>query len=716
MSALRADYEERVYAGVLGKIIAVYLGRPFEGWPHERIKAELGEITWYVNHRDGVALKNRELVVTDDDISGTFVFPRVLRDHSLDPAPEDVGATWLDYIVEDRTVLWWGGLGNSTEHTAYLRLLAGERPPRSGSAARNGTVVAEQVGAEIFVEGLAMTCPGDPELAADLASGAASVSHDGEALHGARVVAALVAAAFIETDMDRLLDTAAAQIPKDSGVYRVIDDVRAWAASDADWRDTRRRIADRYGYDRYGGNCHVIPNHALVICALAHSGGEFARAMTVINTAGWDTDSNAGNVGAIAGVRGGLAGIDAGSTCGRDWRGPVADRMYLPSADGGATITDAAREALTLAALGRARHGEEPVVPKGGARFHFALAGSVQGFRPDDPAAPVVNTGGELEIPYGDRVATVTTPTFIPPDAEADPIYGLQACPTLYPGQRLRAAVRAPVGSGPIACRLVVRAYSANDRLDTYGSDAVELPPGGGAELAWTVPATGNQPIAAVGVEVVSNGRPGVAYLDHLTWDGTPDVTLTRPATNNDADAMANGARPSSRAGAMWRRAWVDATDRFDARWPEPFRLVQNRGTGLLIQGTRDWRDYAVDADVTPHLADAVGLAARVHGLRRYYAVELVDRDVVRLVRMAGECTVLAAAPFAWSFGETYRLRLEVDGDRISAAVDDLEISSIDPAGRLDCGSVALLITQGRTATTAVRVHPINPAREGATQ
>jgi hypothetical protein len=26
------DYLERVYAGVLGKIIGVYLGRPFEGW------------------------------------------------------------------------------------------------------------------------------------------------------------------------------------------------------------------------------------------------------------------------------------------------------------------------------------------------------------------------------------------------------------------------------------------------------------------------------------------------------------------------------------------------------------------------------------------------------------------------------------------------------------------------------------------------------------
>jgi hypothetical protein len=30
--AIPIDYAERVYAGVLGKIIGVYLGRPFEGW------------------------------------------------------------------------------------------------------------------------------------------------------------------------------------------------------------------------------------------------------------------------------------------------------------------------------------------------------------------------------------------------------------------------------------------------------------------------------------------------------------------------------------------------------------------------------------------------------------------------------------------------------------------------------------------------------------
>ncbi len=45
------EYAERVYAGVLGKIIGVYLGRPFEGWSNERIERELGEVHYYVHEK-----------------------------------------------------------------------------------------------------------------------------------------------------------------------------------------------------------------------------------------------------------------------------------------------------------------------------------------------------------------------------------------------------------------------------------------------------------------------------------------------------------------------------------------------------------------------------------------------------------------------------------------------------------------------------------------
>ena len=88
------DYEARVYAGVLGKIIGVYLGRPFEGWRHRRILEELGEVYYYVHERLG-----KPLVVSDDDISGTFTFIRALEDHGIsrEITPEQIGQAWLNY-------------------------------------------------------------------------------------------------------------------------------------------------------------------------------------------------------------------------------------------------------------------------------------------------------------------------------------------------------------------------------------------------------------------------------------------------------------------------------------------------------------------------------------------------------------------------------------------------------------------------------------------
>ena len=36
MSVLK--FREQIYAGVLGKIIGVYLGRPVEGWSYDKIR------------------------------------------------------------------------------------------------------------------------------------------------------------------------------------------------------------------------------------------------------------------------------------------------------------------------------------------------------------------------------------------------------------------------------------------------------------------------------------------------------------------------------------------------------------------------------------------------------------------------------------------------------------------------------------------------------
>ncbi len=697
------DYAERVYAGVLGKLIGVYLGRPFEGWTYDRIMAELGEVDGYVHERLGAPL-----VVTDDDITGTFTFLRALADHGtgLDLTPAQVGETWLNYVVERRTIFWWGGLGNSTEHTAYLRLKHGVPAPASGAIATNGRTIAEQIGAQIFIDGWGMVAPGDPELAADLARRAASVSHDGAAVHGAQVIAAMEAQAFIEPDLGKLLDTALGLIPPDSIIRRLVDDVRGWHTAEPDWRRTRERIAADYGYDTYRGACHMVPNHALIHLALLYGGDDFRRALTIVNTAGWDTDCNAGNVGCLLGIKNGLATIDGS---GYDWRGPVADRMYLPTADGGRAVTDAVTETYHVVNAGRSLAGEPPLAPKGGARFHFTPPGSVQGFTGDPAGAPSIVENAPLPGGTGERglairyrdagpgaPARATTATFTPPDAVAMRGYELLASPTLHPGQTVTARVMADGGNrAPARLRLVLRAYGPGDRPRVLPGPDTVMAPGTDRTLTWAVPDTGGYPIFAVGVEVsgADGDGSGTVYLDRLGWDGAPSVVLGRPAGDDP--------------GELWRRAWVAGVDQFEGRWPEPYRVVQNGGTGLLSQGGRSWDDVRVEAPVWSFLMRTGGIAVRVQGLRRYYALLVGPDGVAKLVKARDGEVTLAEAPLPWEAGRPYRLALQARGDRLDAWVDGRHLFGVEDTERpLTDGGVALVCTEGCLSADAVTVGP----------
>jgi ADP-ribosylglycohydrolase len=693
------DYIERVYAGVLGKMIGVYLGRPFEGWTYERIMAELGEISYYVNER---LPWNPPLVVTDDDLTGTFAFLKALsdRDNPVNLTPAQIGQTWLNYIIEGRTILWWGGLGNSTEHTAYLRLKNGIQAPQSGSATLNGRIISEQIGAQIFIDGWAMVAPGDPGLAADLARRAASVSHDGEAIYGAQVLAAMQAQAFVESDIDRLIDCGISFIPRGSVIYSMIADLREWHAGESDWHRTRARIAQDYGYDRYPGVCHMVPNHALIILGLLYGKGDFQKSMTVVNTAGWDTDCNAGNLGCLLGIMNGLAGLEAGP----DWRGPLADRLYLPTADGGGAISDAVAVTYQVVNTGRGVVGEGPLVPKQGARFHFELPGSVQGFRSISEAGVTLEnvlgysrTGKRaLALRYPARGGSVAVPTFILPHELDMPGYALIASPTLYPGQTVRVGLSTEKAA---RARLFLRIYDSQDELSAVFGSEVVLPSGGYGDADWRIPDLDGQPIAEVGLEL--KGMPddddGVVYLDYLTWDGEPDVVLGRPT----------GEKQPWEPPQVWRRAWVNGMDQWEMRFPQAYRLAQNSARGLIIQGTREWRDYAVSAVVIPTLMVAGGIGARVQGMQRYYALLLCDDGKARLVKALDGNRVLAEEHLAWEVEKPYDLRLMVTGTRLRGWVDSrLLFDVIDAERPLEGGGVALVLEEGHMMCEAIVVRP----------
>jgi ADP-ribosylglycohydrolase len=681
------QYLERVYAGVLGKLIGVYLGRPVENWSYERIREEFGQVDYYVHEERG-----RRLIVTDDDISGTFTFLRALEDYDFSPdlTPAQIGQTWLNYLIERTTILWWGGMGNSTEHTAYLRLKQGIAAPMSGSSELNSPVVAEQIGGQIFIDGWGFVSPGDPVRAADLARRAASVSHDGEGIYGAQVVAALVAQAFVERDIDRLLDVAVAQIPGNSTIRRLIDDLRGWHAQEPDWRENRMRLASEYGYDRFVGNCHIVPNHGLIVLSLLHGEGDFDRSMTIVNTSGWDTDCNSGNVGAILGVRNGLAGLGQ-----RDWRGPVADRLYLPSADAGRAITDAVAESVRVANAGRALAGLAPVHPKAGKRFHFSLPGSVQGWRTQDPERGYVRN--VLQLPSegegalvvgslaGAKPIRATTPTFIPPDTK-DMVTGyvLVANPTLYPGHVIQVRLQA---TGEAASgRLTLTHYGPEDESIPVAGPEFHLRPGDVREISWTVPDTGGYPIHEVGLEL----DRGEVYVDSVDWTGIP--TATWPPVE----------------GTMWARSWAKSLDRWEYKRDAYEFLTHNDGTGLLTQGAREWQDYRLSVRLTPRMAVSAGVAIRVQGLRRYYAFVFGAPNEVRLDKALDGRRTLATAEFPWEAFRNYKVVLEAEGNEISAYIDgQLVLSYLDDERPLTEGACGFIVEAGCMGAGTPGVSPL---------
>ena len=225
--------------------------------------------------------------------------------------------------------------------------------------------------------------------------------------------------------------------------------------------------------------------------------------------------------------------------------------------------------------------------------------------------------------PSGLRGSTrLTTPTFIPPSAINMIGYRLLASPTLHAGQALRAAVQlSDDTTGPVEARLIVAHYTGKDELDWLRGPAETLEPGGRVELE----------LAGAG-----DRRPADRGGRHRGVGSRQRAPSTSIGCRGQGRRTVRLGRPLD-GGTMWRRAWIEAVDVWEARKPETYRFSQNRGTGLISQGSLDWTDYRVDADMTPWMAAAAGVAARVQGLRRYYALQLTGDGRARVVRANDE-------------------------------------------------------------------------------
>ncbi len=161
----------------------------------------------------------------------------------------------------------------------------------------------------------------------------------------------------------------------------------------------------------------------------------------------------------------------------------------------------------------------------------------------------------------------------------------------------------------------------------------------------------------------------------------------------------------------MWLRAWIQAIDHVGTRWASAFHLSQDRGTGLFIQGSRDWQNYAVEAAIISDPAKSFGLAARVQGLNRYYALLLGPNQALQLVRSYDSVEVLAEVPYRWHWSEQYHFNLAVNGATIIGSINGMELIRYhDPDATLLDGGIALVCEEGLIMTDEVKVTSASPA------
>ncbi|GAA0176706.1 hypothetical protein SH2C18_00810 [Clostridium sediminicola] len=696
------NYLEKVYAGFLGMNIGIRLGAPVEptSWTYDRIKKIYGDIKGYV--------KDYKNFAADDDVNGPVFFIRALYDDASDRelTSEDVGRAWLNYSREGVGMFWWGGEGVSTEHTAFLNLKKGIKPPISGSVDKNGIVLAEQIGGQIFIDTWGLICPDNVLKATQYAEKAASVSHDKNGLYGARFIAACIAKAFSAENMDEILEAGLSVIPKGSNYAKVVNAVQKFSKSNpADFMLCREYLENNWGYDKYPGICHIIPNAGVCALALIYGQGNFGRTIEIATMCGWDTDCNAGNVGTIVGVFAGLEGIPD------YYRKPINDFIVTSSVVGYLNIIDAPTFAKEIALLGYNLSDEE--VPndllksyrEGEIYFDFELPGTTHGFRTSNRFKTLIrhsfekgyNSDGSLEVIFDRMVEGDSSKVFYKPfyrrsDFE-DERYKPTFAPKVYSGQKVSMKVFLEKWEGS---EIIITPFVRN----TFNNEEIKLENLIIENNIWnliefTVPDTKGALIDEVGIIIESpsqrtNRALGRLFIDDFKVYGKSKYCIDFSKQSNEFLCVT----PFSHNKGEWT---------IENNW---MKCVSYNECSAYT-GNYFTKNIKLKANVIAINGYSHNLMFRSKGIQRYYLAGFDGKNKVSLIINDFGYTRLVTIPYKWEFNKKYNFEIEVQNENIIFSIDGKKvIEHKDSTWKSGMFGVALL-EKGESAVSFFNVEEI---------
>ena len=290
----RAEYRDKVLGCWTGKNIGGTLGAPFEG------KKSLQNVTFYTQDLKGEPAPN-------DDLDLQLAWLDAVEEHGLYHVNERVlGEYWLNMVCGP-----WNEYG-----VAKFNMRNGFLPPLSGLC--NNEVWEKSNGAWIRSEIWACLFPGEPEEAAHYAWYDSCVDHTGEGIYAEIFTASLEAAAFIESDLRKLIDYALCRIPEDCRVARSVKLAMECFDKGDDWVTARNKVVEDsadLGWFQAPGNI------AFTVIGLLYGKGDFGKSICIAVNCGDDTDCTGATCGAVLGIMKGRSGLP------KEWIEPIGETI-----------------------------------------------------------------------------------------------------------------------------------------------------------------------------------------------------------------------------------------------------------------------------------------------------------------------------------------------------------------------------------------------------
>ena len=708
---MKEKYIEQIYSGWLGKIIGIRLGAPIEGWTYEKIKNVYGSINNYlIDYNDFAA---------DDDSNGPIFFIRALEDkRNKLLSPNDVAEALLNYAPFEHGFFWWGGYGIATEHTAYTNLLNGIPAPLSGSIAQNGESIAEQIGGQIFIDSWGLVNPGNPDRAAMQAEIAASVTHDRNGIYGGIFVATCISYAFIENNIRKIIEKGLSYIPDNCEYYKVAKSVVNFYDNDSEknFRNCFKYIYNNFGYDKYPGNCHIIPNMAVMILSMLYGEGDFEKTILICNMCGWDTDCNVGNVATILGVKNGVDGINT------KWIKPINDFLACSSVLGSLNIMDIPYGALYMTKLAYTLDNQEipdkwkDIIENKINWCNFELPGSTHAIRTkidclDDISnnykAFIKNTNeasfsGDRslkiicnQINAGDALY-IYRKTYYHPSDFYDNRYNPSFSPTVYPGDTINCSVMLPDYSDTAFASLY--AYDSHNNQKIF-SNKFKLEKNKWQQLSISLPFINDALIEEIGICIHTTGKRNdknsfACFIDDFYVKSSPNYNIS--------------------FSKEYLERWNSLHEEISqfSRFKGQLFFANNclnlscADIGEAYTGNVFWKNYNASFKLKVIHGEYAFCNVRVQGAMRSYAVGLLPDNHFGVLKKDKEYSILKIADFTWELDKEYEIIISVIDNEIHASIGNVSITVKDTNHPYLNGSIGLTTMKGsRLSCSEIKVY-----------